>query len=220
MSSSKSSNGQVITTYDDDKRRQAVRSKRRTTRIIGKFFVCICSISTCATIVFLALYMRREIFTFRDWAAKPMDNTQSIDEAQFGYFGPQLENFWRAILIANLGLAFLASLYIPLGVIFEHYYPITVYGGLMFLEAVLSIGNQYMAVSYYFASAIFFTTGLSVHIFVHFLRLDIVDEIVEWKRHEAEELLKRRNEEMIDDSHERSSSFELGPVRPKSSMAY
>ena len=164
--------------------------------------------------------MRREIFNFNEISSNHLDYNQNVDEAEFGYFGPQNENLWRAFLIANLGLSFLTSLYIPLGVLFEHYYPIVLYGGLMFCESILSIGNQYMSVPFYLASVIFFTTGLAVHVFVHFLRLDMVDEIVEWKRYEAEQLMKQRQAEPVDDSHERSSSFELRSVRPKSSLAH
>ena len=203
----------VITTYDQDKQRQAVRTKRRTQRILGKIAVCICSVSCCATVVWLGLYMKKEIFNFSEISSNQLDHNQNIDEAEFGYFGPQNENLWRAILIANLLLTLLTSLYIPLGVLFEHYYPITLYGGLMFVESVLSIGNQYMSVSYYFASAIFFLTGFTVHVFVHYLRLDIVDELMEWKRIEREELLKQQHDENHQKHHSHSTTSTFGRER-------
>lgn len=215
----------MIRSYSEDQRyrqtKATFRSRRRTIRILCKVAVCLCSLSTCAVILWLALFMRRALFTFVELSATELDHNQSIYEADFGYFGPQLENAWRAFLIANLGLAFLTSLYIPLGVLFEHYYPVLVYGSFMFLEAVLSIGNEYMAVPYYLASVIFFLTGLTVHVYVHFLRLDLVDEAVHWRRYEAQELLRRAAaDELLDGSHERSSSFEVGSIPSKSSLPY
>lgn len=197
MSSSGSSTAtkRVITTYDQDQRRRMVRGQRRTVRVLGKVAVCICSVSCCATIVWLALFMRKEIFNFSEISSNHLDHNQNVEDAEFGYFGPQNENLWRAFLIANLLLSLLSSLYIPLGVLFEHYYPIVLYGGLMFAQAVLSIGNQYMSVPYYLASAVFFTTGFTVHVFVHYLRLDIVDELLQWKQFETERLTKGSHEQ-------------------------
>ncbi|KAI2805245.1 hypothetical protein BLOT_004238 [Blomia tropicalis] len=182
--SSNDSNGEV-------RCRKMFRKKRRTARIAFKVTMCICSISTCATILWLALYMRNQIFNFNEISSNQLDHNQAVDEAEFGYFGPQAENLWRAFLISNLGLSFLVSLYIPLGVLFEHYYPVILYGALMFAESILSIGNQYMSVPYYLASAMFFTTGLVAHLFVHFLRVDTVDEVIAWKQYQNEQWLKR-----------------------------
>lgn len=208
-----------ITSYEEDKRYEEFRSKRALPRNLGKAAVCLCSVSTCATIVWLVLYMRSAIFAFHEMASRPLDHDQAVDEAAFGYFGPQLENLWRAFLIANLGLTFLASLYIPLGVFFEHYYPLTFYSGLMFAEAVLSCGNQYMAVAYYAATAIFATTGVAVHVFVHYLRLDMLEEVIFWREHDEEEMERQRQEMMMlqeeERDIERSDSFEMSTMGGK-----
>ncbi len=204
-----------ITSYEEDKRYEELREKRKVARNLGKAAVCLCSVATCATIVWLVLAMRSAFTAFREMASRPLDHDQAIDEAAFGYFGAQLENAWRAFLLANLGLTFLSSLYIPLGVLFEHYYPLALYGGLMFGEATLAIGNQYMAVAYYTATAIFFTTGVTVHVFVHYLRLDMLDELKFWREHDEEEEAARRmiNMTMVQDNDvERSDSFEMKTV--------
>lgn len=71
-----------------------------------------------------------------------------------------------------------------------------------------------MAVAYYTATAIFFTTGVTVHVFVHYLRLDMLDELQFWREHDEEEEAARRmmNTMVQDNDVERSDSFEMKDV--------
>src|SRR6218665_210518 len=101
----------TIRSETEQSRYKKLRLKRKSIRNVCKVFLCLSSLGTCATIVVLGFVMKNELFNFDEAAALPVNNDQSIDEAQFESFGLYNEPAWRMFLLASLSLTLLFTLY-------------------------------------------------------------------------------------------------------------
>lgn len=154
--------------------------KRAVLKIICKVLV-VCAIgATIGSTIYLGITLKNVIQRKVDNdlpSTSPLDNSKSVNEAVFDSFGPQMEILWRAALIANLILVLLFSLYILLAVIIEHYYAIMIFDLLLFCEVLLTCGTEYYAVSHYWTSIVYLCSAFIIHLYCHFLRLDILNEL-------------------------------------------
>ena len=185
----------IIRTEEEDSRRRKLRSKRKSIRNVCKVFLCMTSLGTCVTIAVLGFVMKNELFNFDETAALPVNNDQNIDEAQFESFGLYNEPAWRMFLLASLTLTFLFTLYMPIGIVFEHYHTLMVYNGAVFAMSVLTSGSQYFAVPYLAASIILLLHASIIHIYNHILRLDRIEENRFWSllrlQHQQDDIRER-----------------------------
>ncbi|KAH9501093.1 hypothetical protein DERF_011962 [Dermatophagoides farinae] len=149
-------------------------------RIIWQTLMIITVIATITTTIYLAIFMKqfiddRNINGIR--SSNPLHSNQNSDQAQFDSYGRHLEPLWRAFLIANIVAILLFSLYIPLAIWWNQYYVMLIFIGFMFNEMILTIGTEYFAVPYRFATIIYSLTAIIAHCFCHQFRLDILNEM-------------------------------------------
>lgn len=165
----------MATTED---KRQFLDKKRNVLKIGGQIAAAVAIVATIGATAYLGLTLKKVIQNrLQNPGTNPLDYGQSVDEAIFDTFGPQLEILWRALLIANLILVFLFALYMLLAIFLDQYYAILVFDLFLFSEIVLACGTGYYKVEHYWTSMVFLASAFIIHLYCHILRLDIVDEL-------------------------------------------
>lgn len=185
MVSSFSSSSVPITNYHDIEQRHLVRQKRRTICIIFRILISLLSLVCVGTIIWMFIYLSGQITKFDSdgselivSSTQELNFQQTVDQAEWWSFGPRNEKFWRSLLFANLALMLAAIGSCLFAVFLDQYYVMAVVGALAFLESILTVGSQYLTLPYYLASGIFFLFALVLHLYGHFLRLDLIDELI------------------------------------------
>ncbi|KAH9414162.1 hypothetical protein DERP_008357 [Dermatophagoides pteronyssinus] len=149
-------------------------------RILWKIIMLISVMATMATTIYVAIWMKQFIDD-RNLngvpSSNPLHSDQNSDQAEFDSFGRHLEPLWRAFLIANLVAIMIFSLYLPLAIYWKQYYVILAYIAFMFNEMILSVGSEYLAVPYRFATLIYLIGAVMAHGYCHQFRLMILEEM-------------------------------------------
>lgn len=149
--------------------------------IIYKLTVSFLSLSTILVCVWCLVNMNRveKLVDSHLPGTLVLDDSQTIDDAEWWSFGPRLEEFWRALLLTSVILTLVSAILNMVGVFFDQYYLLLVFNSVLYIESVLAMGSQYLTLPGHLAWAIMFGSATVGHVYGHFLRKELIEQFVD-----------------------------------------
>lgn len=193
----------VHTQYEEIVEHYRRQEANRRKRFLLKVLLSIMCVISIGVSIWALVHMNEFIKTVSTTVIGDMelDHNQSVDDAQWWSFGPRLEKFWRALLLVSLILTIITAVLACIGVFFDQYYLLVVFVAIHLIESILALGSQYLRLPGHVAWITFFLAGAIGHIYLHYLRQDLIDDFIA-RVFEAKQKrrLAQENDEMYQDN--------------------